>query len=438
MLLFFIVSACNMNTTGFRQSSFKAELDIYQKSKHFQAVNDREFMNPEGWLCYKKPVNFKGVYSDDYKDQTSLTCMQVMAEVHRYKASKSMDAIYNLDKLINGIEKIFSITNLSGYPARAIAQNDEVDIEWKWRGVSPELGLNHPLADYHWKGKTGKLEFASLILCLSETCIHIKDFPKIVERSRKLLIKMASYLLLNFQQIRGVNGQINVDGDLTGQIVVVPMLLEFSAGFNHLISLAIYSAAFDHCQDEKLKLDFVRGIRDLVQSGVINNLNPVTNYNLASRNYVNDNIAFLTARVLLDSPNFKYKNEVLYAINKLWKGVRKEKNIFWYSLVRKHVKENDAFEKTLVDQLRFYPDQKISVSVDFSKNRELRFFNSDLDERVSKKSLDLNQRPISAFIWSSNPYVTQKYVSQSQAYSPVDYLSAFWLARSENIIRSSE
>jgi len=430
-----ILVACgNTGNITVKEQPYLSSLSLHEKASNFQLITESEFVSPEGLLCYKKPSGHKGYFYDNYDKQTSLTSMQILAEIHRYKSTLNMDAIYNLNKYIGGLERLFDVTNVSGYPARSMAPSDKVDINWKWHGADPSRNFSHPLTKYHWNGNASKDEMAHLVLTLSEACMCLDNFPRLQNRSRKLLLDLAEYFFDNYQNVIDINGQVAKEGDLTGEIVVIPMLFEISIGYNHFISMAIYTAAYDYCEDKKLKDKFKKGIENIVNNGALNNLKPATNQHVQNRDYTKDNMAFLTARVLLNSPSFEYKDKVLISIQDLWINVRDENNVFWYLLIKDQLNEGHEYSKRLIKNLELFPDTKREVSVDFSSRHKTRFFNNSNNEAVAVKAPLLNDRPINAFIWSADPYTVQKTVNTSYDYAPVDFLVAYWMGRSTGLI----
>jgi hypothetical protein len=423
-LLFLTLTACIQPIVG-REQAFTAHLKLDAKAENYQRITDAEFLSPEGWLCYRKDPTYAGLSYGNFTEQTNLSAMMLLAEIHRYKSTKNMDAIYNINKMIGGLELLFEVTGIKGYPARAMVPSSQVEISWKWNGAAPNRDFNDPMTRYHWRGETGKSELAHLTLCLAEACRELQDFPKLVTRGQKLLIEMANYFLQSNQTVIGVNGQVNPDGDLTGEVVLLPIFLEISLGFNHFISMAIYSAAIDNCDDPVQRKVFEEGLQSLVDTGCLNNLEPLSANWFSGRNFKNDNMAFLTGRVLLLSKSFPYKVKALRALQRLWKEVRHEKNVFWYLLICRQVDRESFYGEVMMNFLNAYPDEKKSESVNFTA----------LHESSGQRAPDLNQRPIAAFIWSEDPLDVAKKVARPQHYAAVDFLLAYWMARSSGLIK---
>ncbi|MGE4158230.1 MAG: hypothetical protein AB7F75_03955 [Planctomycetota bacterium] len=401
-----------------------------EKAVLYQISLEKEFLSKEGWVCYAKPSGIAGPYYDDLPRQGEITGYQLCAEVSRYQATRSPDAVYNIHRILQGIEWYFRITAVVGLPARAMAPSISVDPSWKWSSASHLLQESDPMVKYHYRSDTPKEQIAVFLVGLSQVCRHLKEYPALTRRSAVLLGAMADHLYRHYQSLVGRYGQKTEGGDFPMWVIMLPGYGELPLAHNALACLSAQILAHDATGESRYKLRAL----ELLSNDLMERLKPMR---WSTGNHDNDALCFLSAYSLLQSPNFSERELLRQAMRRLYRAVEGERNVLWALMTYEHLPSTDI--SWVRDALKRFPPSKHGRSVWPTDQIPRRWFTCH-GAASAEDPLELDQRIMRDFVWTSCPLELADDNSEikDQDIAGTDYLYAYWLALRLGVITSED
>lgn len=402
---------------------------LAEKARMHQSLLESDFLSKEGWVCYRKPATIKGPVYSDLARQGEITGYQLCAEVSRYQATRSPDAVYNIHKILQGIEWLFKITAVKGLPARAMAPSVVVDPDWKWSSASHLLPDSDPMVNYHYRSDTPKEQVAVFLAGLSQVCRHLTEYPALTRRSSMLLGAMADHLYAHDQSLVGRHGQKTEGGDFPMWVIMLPGYGEWPLAHNALACLSAQVLAYDATKEDRFKLRSL----ELLSNDLMERLKPLR---WSESNHDNDSLCFISAYSLLQSPSFSEREPLRQALRRLYRSVEGEKNVLWALMTYEHIPTTDV--SWVRDSLRRFPPTK-DGRPSLSTSEISRKWFACHGEASSESPLDVDRRIMSEFIWSACPFelpASDEPVGMS--YAGTDYLYAYWLALRLGVIKPED
>lgn len=407
-------------------------LDAHNKADVFQSSFERDFITAHGLVRPVIPVVEGKPRSLDTSIQTEVTALGLMAEVHRFRSTGNLDAIYNIDKLLTGIELCFEITSIPGYPATAVAPSEQVDPSWRWNSADVDRRSDDPLTQFHWRGDASRATVSAVCLALVEVHRHLGDFPRIRERVKGPLTAMADHVHASVQSIVGLHGQITRNGDLYTHVSIVPGVIDFPIGVNALNALAIQAAAYEVSGSSRFKTRML----ELVRNDVLLHLVP---HRFEPNPFAEPKVerAAITALgVLIRSPTLPraFCAPIIEAAKWSWSRLDDRRNVYTAAVLAP-IFEGDPYQGSAASVLGGAPDDRRVRELDLSGLGPEKFLSDEADE-----DLPLAWRGSSIFIWHDHPRQLHRHIGLQGDYasSPVDYLCAYWLCRAEGWITAPE
>jgi hypothetical protein len=346
------------------------------------------------------------------------TSIYLAAECYRYAVTKDPEAKKNAIKAYEAMERLETITGISGFPARSlVAANESTGDGGEW----------HLSADkkWKWKGDTSSDEIVG----------HLFAYPlfydlvaegAMKDRVKSLVQRIMNHIVDNNFHL------IDLDGKPTRWAVWTPDSLNFKTnwmyekGINSLQILAFLKAGYHVTQDPK----FQAAYQTLVQKNhYVENMIQQKNYGPFDINHSDDELAFLPYYTL-----FRYANdpELLpfyeKSMQRSWNVEQADRIPIW-NIIASSALKKDCDLNIALEELQQIPMDLITWRMENSQRWDLP--KDQLVDRFGKpqaiRPIPTPERGISK--WNYNTY---QYDAGSNGSSEDDgayFLLPYWMGR---------
>lgn len=346
------------------------------------------------------------------------TSIYLAAECFRYAVTHDPEARKNAIRTYEAMERLETITGISGFPARSVVAADE---------STGKGGEWHLSADgkWKWKGDTSSDEIVG----------HMFAYPifydlvaegEMKERAKSLVHRIMSHIVdHNFQLI-------DLDGKATRWAVWTPDSLNFKPnwwyerGINSLQILAFLKAASHVTGDPK----FENAYQELVQKHhYVENMIQEKMYGPYDLNHSDDELSFLPYYTLFSyARNSKQLPSFVKSLERSW-NVEQADSIPIWNIIASAALQKDCDLPVALSELRQIPMDMISWTMTNSQRWDLP--KDQLDDRFGKpqaiRPIPTPERAVSK--WNNNNF---RYDGGDGGYSEDDgayFLLPYWMGR---------
>jgi len=346
------------------------------------------------------------------------TSIYLAAECYRYAVTKDPEAKKNAIKAFEAMERLETVTGISGFPARSlVAANESTGEGGEW----------HLSADkkWKWKGDTSSDEIVG----------HMFAYPLFYdlvaegimkERVKSLVHRIMNHIVDNNFQL------IDLDGKPTRWAVWTPDSINVSPnwwyerGINSMQILAFLKAAYHVTNDQK----FEKAYQTLTQKHhYAENMVQQKMYGPFDMNHSDDELAFLPNYILMRYANDpKLLSVYTKSTQRSWKVEQPERIPIWNIICSAALKK-DCDLKVALEELQLIPMDLITWTMENSHRWDLP--RDQLNDRFGKaqavRPIPTPERGISK--WNSNTFI---YDTGSNGYGEDDgafFLLPYWMGR---------
>ena len=351
------------------------------------------------------------------------TSIYLAAECYRYSVTKDPEAKKNAIKAFEAMERLETITGISGFPARSLVAADEST------GQGGEWHLT-PDKKWKWKGDTSSDEIVG----------HMFAYPLfydlVAEGAIKVRVKNLVQRIMN--HIVDHNFQlVDLDGKATRWAVWTPDSINYSnnwwyeRGINSMQILSFLKAASHVTNDPK----FEKAYLTLTQKHhYAENMIQQKMYGPFDVNHSDDELAFLPNYILLRYANDpQLHNTYLKSTQRSWKVEQPDRIPLWNIIASVALKKNCDL-KIALEELQQIPVDMITWSTENSHRWDLP--RDQLNDRFGKaqaiRPIPTPERGISK--WNSNTYI---YDTGTEGYGEDDgafFLLPYWMGRYHGLL----
>jgi hypothetical protein len=397
-------------------------LSLHAKAEAYQARLEALHRMPDGVIRYR--FN-EGQARDDYGDLpdgpffTGLYLASQALRLHAGDAAARGEVLAALD----GLELLLDVTGSPGLLARWVGHAVPDPTRSPWRPSETRPG-------YWFRADVSKDQLAGYACGLGVAWALLPD-AEIRARVAALALPVAEHLRKSGMRIVDVDGEETTHGDLRARVALV-----FPVGVNALIALALAKAADAPNGDGAWS-------RALDDDGYLRAARSAHWRPPGYAKRVNDNMAYVSLLALLLLEEEPARKAALHDVEaRLWDGVSGEHNAF-FAGVHALAIDDDAADDELRAGLADFPERKQSHPVDLTRTGfdfEARWLKNGKGLPRAKEPVPLYLRPSGSNLWVSDPYAlvgSLRDVDRIE-YAGVDYLLAYWLARSLGIVAPEE
>jgi hypothetical protein len=396
-------------------------LSLRAKAERYQARIAERHRMPDGVIRYRIAEGQAPADYGDLPDGPFFTGLYLASQAFRLHAGDEA-ARAEVHAALDGLALLLDVTGEPGLLARWVARSLPARTRSVWTPSSTRPG-------YLFRGDVSKDQLAGFACGLGVALALLPD-DEIRARAHALAVPVAEHLQRNGMRIVA-GGEQTTHGDLRARVGLV-----FPVGVNALIALAVAKAAGAPPGDDALS----RALDDdgYLRAARAAHWRPP---NYAKR--VNDNMAYASVLALLLLEGDADRAAALRAIEgRLWGGVEGEHNAF-FAGVHALATGDAAARSEARAALAEFPERKEELPVDLTRpgfEFEARWLKNSKGLPRAEEPVPLYLRPSGSNLWVSDPYAlvgSLKDVGRTD-YSGVDYLLAYWLARSLGVVTAEE
>jgi hypothetical protein len=396
-------------------------LSLRAKAERYQARIAERHRMPDGVIRYRLTADQAPSDYGDLPDGPFFTGLYLATQALRLHAGDEA-ARAEVHAALDGLALLLDVTGEPGLLARWVARSQPARTRSVWTPSPTRPG-------YIFRGDVSKDQLAGFACGLGVAIALLPD-EEIRARARALAVPVAEHLERHDMRVVA-GGEETTHGDLRARVALV-----FPVGVNALIALAVAKAAGAPPGDDALS-------RALDEDGY---LRAARAAHWRPPNYtkrVNDNMAYVSVLALLLLEADPERAAALREIEaRLWSGVRGEHNAFFAAVHALASGDAEAREEART-ALGEFPERKEELPVDLTRpgfDFEQRWLKNSKGLPRAKEPIPLYLRPAGSNFWVSDPYAlvgSLKNVGRID-YSGVDYLLAYWLARSLGVVTAEE
>lgn len=401
----------------------RPSLSLHAKAEGYQARLEALHRMPDGVIRYRF---HEGQARDDYGDLpdgpffTGLYLASQALRLHAGDEAARAEVLAALD----GLALLLDVTGAPGLFARWVAREVPVPTRSVWRRSTSRPG-------YWFRADVSKDQLAGAACGLGVAWALLPD-AEIRARIVALAAPVAEHLRRNDMHLVDVDGEPTTYGDLRARVALV-----FPVGVNAVIALALAKTADAAGGDSAWS-------RALDADGYLGAARTAHWRPPGYAKRVNDNMAYVSLLTLLLLEEDTARKTALHeAEARLWEGVRGEHNAFFAGVHVLAADDDDSASDELRAGLADFPERKHSHPVDLTRpgfDFETRWLKNPKGLPRAKEPVPLYLRPVGSNLWVSDPYAlvgSLRDVGRTE-FAGVDYLLAYWLARSLGIVAPEE
>jgi hypothetical protein len=345
------------------------------------------------------------------------TSIYLAAECFRFALTKAPEAKANAEKAFEAMERLETVTGISGYPARSIALPDEQVGKGEW----------HLSADKKWKwlGDSSSDEMIG----------HLFAYPifydlvaegKMKTRVEDLVKRILNHVIDNNYKL------IDLDGKPTRWGVWSPDSLNLSPnwayerGTNSLQILSFLKAGYYITGEQK----FNEAANYLIKKhGYAENMIQLKKYGPFDVNYVDNQLAFLPYYIIA-----WYDNDATLqpyfekSMIRTWNVVREDQISMWNIIASASLKKDCDLQIALAE-LKSIPMDLVNWTIENSHRWDLpqNPINDRMDHKQSIRPISATERGITK--WNLNPYRYDFNANGMEENDGAFFLLAYWMGR---------
>jgi len=334
--------------------------------------------------------------------------------VYKYSVHKDDTTKNKIIRMVGAIHELHKITGIPGLFARHFEKNQKKTTESFFTSPTKE--------GYVYLGYVSCDQLIPIIDSYYNTVSLVNDnrLNEIIKQDVSALLD--HYILNDFKLIEQ-NGKACKYGKLSNRFNPI----------QNLFALYLFRTGYEITKDKK----YLEVYSDLIKKNYHKHVKYAKFKLFNLERHFNDPLLFEAIYRLIKLESDKNISKEYYKfLEKIWSESSGEKNSFFIFMYN-DIKRNNIERKDALESLVLMPLNKIGYcklnSKDPNINTELVLTLGGF-EYFTKEPLPMNQRPVSdSFMWSENPRQAD-YCREISKFTGIDYMIAYWFARSKNLI----
>jgi hypothetical protein len=371
----------------------------------------------------KVPGDVSSSYLQNEDNDGLWTACYLAAECFRFGVTKDSIARVNAVRTFEALERLETVTGISGYPARSyVAATDAITPS---RSPHPKIWHDSPDGKWKWLDDTSSDEITGHLFALPLFFDLVADTGQ-KERVRQLIKRIATHIIDNNYHL------IDFDGKPTRWGIWHPDSLNnspnwmFERGLNSLQILSFLKTAFFFTGDQKFEKNYQYLVN---QHGYAQNALNAKKFGPFETSHSDDILNFFPYYNLLrytpDDPNREiYRNSLIRS----WNAVRNDHMPVW-NVITSALLNKDCDLKIALEEIQQYPIDLINWKMKNSHRWDLQ-----KDPLGGKSRSPQAIRPIptpesGVSRWNTNPKQFDIGQGGATEESGTYFLFAYWMGR---------
>ncbi len=191
-----------LTTAGMTELVFKS-MTLHDKAVYYdEQVRLRHIRNGfNASLSHMKDGNLATGYLSDSDNDGLWTSMYLAGEIFRYKVTKDPEALQNCRESLDGMERLFTINPVAGFPSRSFERRGYID-----KLSDPDRWQHAPNTEWDWKATTSSDEVIGHIFAYGAMA-ELLDDPDLKKRAIALIDTVMGHIVANDMYLIDYNGK---------------------------------------------------------------------------------------------------------------------------------------------------------------------------------------------------------------------------------------
>ena len=408
----------------------EVEMTLAQKGEIYEEVIEKRH-NRLG-LINRSTLEIPGdLSSSKIKNQDNdglWTSTYLIAQCFKYGATGKEDARLKAIRTFEALERLETVTGISGYPARSYAR--AVDHVEQSRSPHPKHWHLSPDGRWQWLDDTSSDEIVGHLFSIS-LFIELVAEGELKDRAIQLIDRIVSHIIDHDFQMMDYDGEPTRWGIWNPDSLNNSPRWAYERGLNSLQILSHLKTAYHFTGNSKYEENY----RYLVsEHGYIKNAIQAKKYGPFEVSHSDDILNFFPYYGLI-----KYAKEdscysdFVKSLERTWAAVRSDRMPVW-NILSSILLEKDCDINIARSQLEKYPVDLIDWSVTNSHRWDLQ--HSTMTDRFDKPQ---STRPIpppesQIFRWNTNPFQLDSGSDGAMEVPGTYFLCAYWMGRYYELI----
>jgi hypothetical protein len=394
-------------------------LSLLAKAEAYQLRIDALHAMPDGVIRYRvRRSQDRGDYGD-LPDGPFFAGLYLASQALRLAATGDAAAHAEIERTLDGMALLMDVTGRPGLLARWVSR-DPSPPSSRWHRSETRPG-------YWWRGDVSKDQLAGYA-CGLGVALAVLPSPALEQRIASLAGPLAEHLDSHDLTLVDVDGRRTSHGDLQ------PRVFGFPVGVNALIALAV-------AKDAEASGAGAALWQRLLGAGALDVAGTAHWRAPGNTKRVNENMAYVSLLPLLLLERDPERARTLReAEARLWEKLSGEHNAF-FAFVHALASGDGAAREEGIEALREFPDRKRDLPVDLTPlDLPRSFWKSSKGEPRARDPLPLYLRPAGSSLWVNDPRLLVGSLGDrgETEYAGIDFLLAYWLARQQHFIVTTE
>ena len=409
----------------------QVKMSLEQKADSMVNITERRH-NRLGLINHSKlkiPGDLNSSQMENEDNDGLWTSCYLAAQCFRYGATKSPDARDIAVRTFDALERLETVTGISGYPARSYAQ--ATDSVKQSRSPHPKFWRSSPDGKWQWLDDTSSDEIAGHIFSITLFHDLVADQNQ-KERAKNLIDRMVTHIVDNNFHM------IDFDGKPTRWGIWNPDSLNhsknwmFERGLNSLQILSHLKTAIHFTGKVKFKNAYIELIE---KHGYAKNAVQAKVHGPFETSHSDDILNFLPYYNLIRYSE-KEENFPLYvqSLERTWKVVRPDRMPVW-NLMASVLLEKDCDVNVVIEELEQYPLDLINWTMENSHRWDLQH-----DLLAGRFNVNQAVKPVptpesNVWRWNNNPRQMDSGSGGTREEDGSYFLFAYWMGRYYGLLK---
>ena len=409
----------------------QVNMTLEQKADSLLNITERRH-NRLGLMNHSKltiPGDLNSSRMENEDNDGLWTSCYLAAQCFRYGATKSPDARDIAVRTFDALERLETVTGISGYPARSYAL--ATDSVKQSRSPHPKFWRSSPDGKWQWLDDTSSDEIAGHIFSITLFHDLVADQNQ-KERAKNLIDRMVTHIVDNNFHM------IDFDGKPTRWGIWNPDSLNhsknwmFERGLNSLQILSHLKTALHFTGKEK----FEKAYNELIEKhGYAKNAVQAKIHGPFETSHSDDILNFLPYYNLIRYSE-KEENFPLYvqSLERTWKVVRPDRMPVW-NLMASVLLKKDCDINVVIEELEQYPLDLINWTMENSHRWDLQH-----DLLAGRFNVNQAVKPVptpesNVWRWNNNPRQMDSGSGGTREEDGSYFLFAYWMGRYYGLLK---
>jgi hypothetical protein len=409
----------------------QVKMTLEQKADSIGNITERRH-NRLGLMNHSKlkiPGDLNSSRMENEDNDGLWTSCYLAAQCFRYGATKSPDARDIAVRTFDALERLETVTGISGYPARSYAL--ATDSVKQSRSPHPKFWRSSPDGKWQWLDDTSSDEIAGHIFSITLFHDLVADQNQ-KERAKNLIDRMVTHIVDNNFHM------IDFDGKPTRWGIWNPDSLNhsknwmFERGLNSLQILSHLKTAIHFTGKEK----FEKAYNELIEKhGYAKNAVQAKIHGPFETSHSDDILNFLPYYNLIRYSE-KEENFPLYvqSLERTWKVVRPDRMPVW-NLMASVLLKKDCDINVVIEELEQYPLDLINWTMENSHRWDLQH-----DLLAGRFNVNQAVKPVptpesNVWRWNNNPRQMDSGSGGTREEDGSYFLFAYWMGRYYGLLK---